>query len=85
MEENTDNFNDVQQAEEKRRFVEELDVVKKGYLHIKRPPTNIKLRLKVCIFFTIFCICIKIPQNMQVVCAFCKPNECTSPAVESSH
>ena len=32
---------------EDKRFIEELDVVKKGYLHIKRPPTNIKLRIKV--------------------------------------
>ena len=36
---------------EDKRFIEELDVVKKGYLHIKRPPTNIKLRIKV--FFNV--------------------------------
>ena len=36
---------------EDKRFIEELDVVKKGYLYIKRPPTNIKLRIKVFIIF----------------------------------
>ena len=38
-------------VKEDKTFIEELDVVKKGYLFIKRPPSNIKLRIKVFISY----------------------------------